>query len=277
MASKRRSIICEFFSLCEDSKFAQCESCGETVDRGGKSTKSYTPTNLVNHLKKHHKEEFEKYAKKKEENIEKQKSMKNDTQPTLKQLTLKQSADRVRIWDINDSRAQLVHRRVMEMIAVDTQSILIVEDVGFTRLLNTLESRYKLPSRQYMTSKTLPEIHEKVLNSIQNVLSTGHFYSFTTDVWSTDKCVASLLSFTTHWLTESFQQKSAVLNVLPLEESHTGLYLASKYAEMLSKWEIPLERVHLVLRDNASSMEKAMRDASQRHSLRSVVSHIHSS
>lgn len=38
---------------------------------------------------------------------------------------------------------------------------------------------------------------------------------------STDNGVASL-SFTAQWLTESFQQKSAVLNVLPLENSHTG-------------------------------------------------------
>ena len=71
----------------------------------------------------------------------------------------------------------------------------------------------------------------------------------------------SLLSFTAHWITESFERKCAVLNVLPLEESHTGEYLASKYTEMLSAWEIPIERVHLVLRDNAASMEKAMRDA----------------
>ena len=39
------------------------------VKRGGKSTKAFTPTNLVvNHLKKHHKEDFENYEKKKAEN-----------------------------------------------------------------------------------------------------------------------------------------------------------------------------------------------------------------
>ena len=49
---------------------------------------------------------------------------------------------------------------MMEMIALDTQPISILEKVGFTRLLQVLEPRYKLPRRHYMTSKILLEIHE---------------------------------------------------------------------------------------------------------------------
>ena len=49
---------------------------------------------------------------------------------------------------------------------------------------------------------------------------------------------------------------------MPLEESHTGEYMAGKYLEMLAEWEIKHDQVHLVLRDNAANMAKAMRDAS---------------
>ena len=65
MANKRKSVIWLFFTLGENTKFAKCNTCKEMVDRGGKSTKAFTPTNLVNHLKKHHKKEFENYEKKK--------------------------------------------------------------------------------------------------------------------------------------------------------------------------------------------------------------------
>uniref|UniRef100_A0A1X7U1V4 Uncharacterized protein n=1 Tax=Amphimedon queenslandica TaxID=400682 RepID=A0A1X7U1V4_AMPQE len=109
------------------------------------------------------------------------------------------------------------------MIAFDTQPISVVEDVGFTHLLQVLEPRYKLPSRQYITTKILPETYEHVLKSVKCVLDYGRFYSVITDVWSADNACASLLSFTALWLTDSFQQKCAVLNDLPLEESHTGL------------------------------------------------------
>ena len=51
MANKRKSVIWLFFTLGEDTKFAKCNTCKEMVNRGGKSTKTFTPTNLVNHLK----------------------------------------------------------------------------------------------------------------------------------------------------------------------------------------------------------------------------------
>ena len=49
---------------------------------------------------------------------------------------------------------------------------------------------------------------------------------------------------------------------MPLEESHTGEYMAGKYLEMLAEWEIKHDWVHLVLRDNAANLAKAKRDAS---------------
>ena len=129
MADKR-SPIWELFSFREDTKFAKCETCGENIDRGGKSTKTYMPTNLVTHLKTRHQEQFTQFEKrKKEKEVD---STKKNAQPSLVQLTLKETSDRVRPWDINDSRAQAVHRRIMEMIALDFQPILIVEDPGFT-------------------------------------------------------------------------------------------------------------------------------------------------
>ena len=65
-----------------------------------------------------------------------------------------------------------------------------------------------------------------------------------------------------HWRIDTFARKSAVLQVMPLEESHTGEYMAGKYREMFAESEIKHDRVHLVLRDNAANMTKAMRDAS---------------
>ena len=73
--------------------------------------------------------------------------------------------------------------------------------------------------------------------------------SFTTDVWSADSTVASLFSFTVHCLTESFERKTSVLNVTLIDGSHTGEYLATKYNKMLSTWETPLDRIHLVRHD----------------------------
>ena len=70
-----------------------------------------------------------------------------------------------------------------------------------------------------------------------------------------------MLSLTAHWVVEKFERMSAVLHVMALEGSHTGMYIAEKFNDMLSDWSITKENVHLVLRDNASNMERAMKDA----------------
>ena len=45
----------------ENTKFATCSVCLKEVPHGGHSTKSYTTTNLVNHLKSKHPEEYKNY------------------------------------------------------------------------------------------------------------------------------------------------------------------------------------------------------------------------
>ena len=92
-------------------------------------------------------------------------------------------------------------------------------------------------------------------------VTTIKYYSFTTDVYSTSTAHRCLLSMTAHWVSDSYERLSAVLHVTLLEESHTGSYICEKFCQMLLSWEINKENVHIVLRDNASNMARAMKDA----------------
>lgn len=64
---------------------------------------------------------------------------------------------------------------------------------------------------------------------------------------------------------DSFAKVSAVLHAQALEMAHTGEYIAERISSMLESWNIPKERVHLVISDNASNMVKAMQEASLAH------------
>ena len=80
------------------------------------------------------------------------------------------------------------------------------------------------------------------------------WFSFMSDIWSTEVSNDSLLSLTAHWLTESFEKKYAMLHAQSLPGSHTGALLASKYEEMLKEWDIiSKEKIHLFLVDNEES------------------------
>ena len=113
----------------------------------------------------------------------------------------------------------------------------MVKDPGFIQLTRVLEPRYVLPSRKYLVDKILPKVHGDVTSCVEKEIEAVTYFSFTTDVWSANAGNASL-SLTTHWLTENFVKKSAVLHVQPLEDSHTGEYLAEVYKKMLDGWGI---------------------------------------
>lgn len=91
-------------------------------------------------------------------------------------------------------------------------------------------------------------------------LASVESFSFTTDIWSTEISDDSMISLTAHWINDSFEKKSVVLHVQSLPEAHTGENICDMFGTMLEKWKIKRESVHLVVRDNASNMVKAMRD-----------------
>ena len=92
---------------------------------------------------------------------------------------------------------------------MDCQPLSVVSDVGFVRLLKSLESRYSIHSRKYFTDTVLPKIYEGV--KVVKEVDKADWLSFTTDIWSTDISNESLLSLTTCWLSESFEKKTAIL------------------------------------------------------------------
>jgi len=143
------------FLLQKDSKFAECNKCKDLVARGGDSTKSFNTTNLVQHLRSKHSEEYSKLVELKQKK-EKERADKRKQKPQgksisgLRQLTL-QIKDDQSAWDINDFRACAIHKKLGEMIAIDVQPLYIVEDPGFTSFVKSLEPRYKILSRKYFT------------------------------------------------------------------------------------------------------------------------------
>ena len=249
------SPIWDYFVVKEDSRFVECNKCHLSISRGGTTTKTFNTSNLIQHLRSKHINDFKKYEEAQEE-----KSAQRKESNQRKQLTLEVMQDRVKMWSGSDPRAKKLTYRVAEMVALDCQPLSIVEDTGFIRLMTEIEPQYVVPSRKHITDVILPSIMSGVTEEVVKELSSVQWYSFTTDIWSTEVSNDSLLSFTVHWLSEVFEKKEAVLHAHPLPGSHTGEMLCREYNTMLSNWNIDNEQVHLIVRDNASNMVKAMSD-----------------
>ena len=95
--SRKKSKIWSYCVVKEDAHFVECNKCKERISRGGRNSKTFNTMNLVQHLQKHS-EEFKKYEKGKNANALKESQ-------TLKQLSLEETEDRIRPWNINNSCA----------------------------------------------------------------------------------------------------------------------------------------------------------------------------
>ena len=131
------------------------------------------------------------------------------------------------------------------MMALDLQPLSIVSDVGFIRLFNTLEPRYKLPSRHYFTQNVIPQMKQSIDLQIAELIKNVHYFSFTMDIWSTSLNNQSLISLPAHWIDDSCARRSAVLHVQRIEGSHSGATICQMIETMINGWKISQERIRI--------------------------------
>ena len=259
----KRSPIWKYFEVCEDEKKAMCKLCKTVISRGSGGAKSFTTTPLNNHIAYKHPEEHKEIAKKKAAAAST--SAPGIQQTGWSQQKLADVISKKKPWSIDSTDARKVHQAIGTMIAVDIQPYSIVEDVGFKALIGVLEPRYILPSRKFFTEKIIPEMYDAIRSRVQAAITKAQFICLTTDTWTAQTTTASFLSLTAHWIDDTFSRKSAVLHCEKFDGQHTGARLAAALLDMLRRWNIDKERIHLVLSDGGANMVKAMKDADLPH------------
>lgn len=127
--------------------------------------------------------------------------------------------------------------------------------------MNYLSPRYKIPSRRHFSDVELPELFNIVSNHTRSLLADcKSAFSFTTDIWTSNVSLMSMLSLTAQWVDEDFQQHQVLLHCQEMPGSHSAANLTTTFDTMLQRWNIDKTRVHVVLLDNARNMSKALDD-----------------
>lgn len=247
------------------SETAKCNVCQADVPRGGRSAATYNTTNLIKHLRKHHPKEHDEFL-----------ALSRGKAPS-RQESLQQAFERQGKLSPDNVKAKEITEKVLHFIVLDDQPLSVVENEGFRNLMAYLQPRYSLPSRKYLSETALPELYSIVAKKLADKLKGVRSMSFTTDIWTSDVCPMSLLSLTVHWVGSDYGLCSAVLQVKKCRGSHNRTTIAAALTDVLDHWMIPPQKVHVILRDNASNMRAAMQDMSVSnlgcfaHSLQLVV------
>ncbi len=134
-----------------------------------------------------------------------------------------------------------------QFIVLDDQPLSVVDNVGFRRIVNVLEPKYKIPSRRHVTDIVLPQIHDAVKQHVVCMLHDIKAISFTTDIWSCSVNPLSLISLTAQWIDGDFTLQQIMLHAKQFRGSHSGLAIASVFEEMFATWAIPKSSILIVL------------------------------
>ena len=269
----KKSSVWDFFKVLENNvSKAQCLLCTQSkvvVSRGGTKPKQFTTTNLRNHIRNKHPLEFqalsakdeEKALKRAHEVAEHHGETSGSARKALKnQMSIQTSFDKARVWDINSGPAKKITQLIGEMMALDNQPFLMVEDLGFHRLMRHLAPSYPLPSWFHFSEKVIPDLYERAKKAIadkleQNLNESNPNISYTTDIWTCKHTNHSYISLSAHWVSDTVPaMQSFVLHSSLFSGSHTGPAIASKVEAMLETWNIPLTNCHMVVTDNGANM-----------------------
>ena len=64
--SRVKAAIWNYFEIfADDERFCICNLCSERVSRGGKTAKTFNTTNLIEHIRKKHPNDYKDYESKK--------------------------------------------------------------------------------------------------------------------------------------------------------------------------------------------------------------------
>ncbi|XP_033753063.1 zinc finger BED domain-containing protein 1-like [Pecten maximus] len=213
-------------------------------------------TNMNTHLKRHHPDvilpETGSSAKRKTDDA---------SGLTRKSQQLKISDVLSKPLRFNSDRAAATTKSIGKFIAVDMRPYSIVENVGFQAMVNTLEPKYKIPSRPHFSEKLIPQLYEETKLDVLNELANTSYVAITTDGW-TSRAVESYITITAHYLNKNWMLCSRVLQTRIIHESPTAVNVGAVLSGAIVEWGLTrLNGQVPVVTDNASNMDGAVKAA----------------
>ncbi|XP_061129317.1 zinc finger BED domain-containing protein 4-like [Syngnathus typhle] len=256
------------FTISEkDPRIAICKTCNAEISRGGASAKSFSTSGLIHHLESKHPDRHSEYEKKA--------TQKRKLTPSTPTPSVADVFEKARKFSSDSAKAKGITHKIMEFIALDDQPFSIVEDVGFRRLIDHIEPRYAMPSRRHFSDVCLPELFNIVATHVHKLLASDiTAISFTTDIWSSDVSLTSMLSLTAQWIDKDFKLQKILLHSQEFRGSHTAAAISDAFTNMCDTWHIDRSKVHAIVSDNARNMTKAIED-SQLKGIRCMAHTLH--
>jgi len=150
-----------------------------------------------------------------------------------------------------------VDQLICQLIATSALPLKLVENPFFIALLSYLTPGYIPPHRKKLTTALLPRLRQQLEAVIKKKLANLPWLSLTVDAWTAINS-QNYMAITLHGISEQWKHESFVLDVVPIQESETGHYIATMIQDVLDTWDINLSRIVAATTDGGSNFQSAI-------------------
>jgi hypothetical protein len=119
----------------------------------------------------------------------------------------------------------------------------------------TAVPKYRIPSRRHLAESVLPDLHAAVKQSATEEINKEATI-ISIDIW-TSKTTQSSIGITVHFIADTLVRRQIVLSIQHMSTKHTAFHIVGMMQSIFTEWEIPMEKIGLVLRDGGSNIVKA--------------------
>lgn len=159
--------------------------------------------------------------------------------------------------DNNKRQKEIVAGIIDQLIIRGNMPMTIVSQPWFASFMTVIDSRFVMPSR-YQVNKKVFDLFECQKSILLSKLKAAEWVSLTIDMWS-DRRMRAFLGMTVHFVNESMNFESYVLDCASFEGKHTSNNISNKCVAIVESYELQ-DKIAFVVTDNASNMVKAFRN-----------------
>lgn len=152
---------------------------------------------------------------------------------------------------------------VLDLFIDSYHPFTLVEERAFKKVMRWIPG-YQLPTRKTISNVMIPALYNKNEETLKTTLGSIEHLCLTADLW-TSRANESYLAVTGHFITEEFELKTILLDCSNFEDSHTSENIQSVLNDVMSKYELTLNKINFIVTDNAANIQRAVTNIGWKH------------
>jgi len=256
---KAKSPVWEHFGFkAKDGQFEEkdkkkrttvyCKVCKNPLSYKGNTT------NMMVHLRNHHKAEFEEVTQKIEAQEKEKATTSSEAALQPGQRTIEHSFELTSPISRNSAKWKTLTNSICYCITKDMLPINTINDSGFRYMLSKFEPRYTPPDRSTIARNFIPAMYEREKSKVSSAISSDmQSFAITTDGW-TSRSNCSYVSLTVHYISKDWEMCCHLLETAEVMTDHTAPNLAAGLKDSLERWKLPLGKLTAAVTDNARNI-----------------------